>query len=65
MFVLEPIAKPSHTDASVLCKVLFFFFCEGAPQLMLRTHHSLKAYCATPVMKMKMSSFQVLQVMEH
>jgi hypothetical protein len=25
-----------------------FFFCgEGPPQLMLRTHHSLKAYCAT------------------
>jgi hypothetical protein len=34
------------------------FFCgEGAPQLMLRTHRSLKAYCATPVTKMKMSSF--------
>jgi hypothetical protein len=36
------------------------FFCgEGAPQLMLWTHRSLKAYCATPVMKMKMrmSSF--------
>jgi hypothetical protein len=35
----------------------FFFFVRGAPQLMLRTHDSLKAYCATPVMKMKMSSF--------
>jgi hypothetical protein len=34
------------------------FFCsEGAPQLMLRTHRSLKAYCATPVMKMKMRRF--------
>jgi hypothetical protein len=45
------------------------FSFEGAPQLMLRTHRSLKAYCATPVMKMKikMSSFfyQVLQLMEH
>jgi hypothetical protein len=31
------------------------FFCgEGAPQLLLRTHRSLKAYCATRVMKMKM-----------
>jgi hypothetical protein len=34
---------------------LLFFFGEGAPQLMLRTHRSLKAYCTTPVMKM--SSF--------
>jgi hypothetical protein len=35
------------------------FFGEEAPQLMLRTHRSLKAYCATPVLKMKMrmSSF--------
>jgi hypothetical protein len=60
-----------HRHSSVLSQCLhivttmkghffFFFFCgEGAPQLMLRTHRSLKAYCVTPVMKMKMrmSSF--------
>jgi hypothetical protein len=37
---------------------------EGAPQLMLRTYRSLKAYCTTPVMKMS-SFWPVLQVMEH
>jgi hypothetical protein len=31
---------------------------------MLRTHHSLKAFCATPVMKLSSSFYQVLQVME-
>jgi hypothetical protein len=32
---------------------MWTFFCgEGAPQQMLRTHRSLKAYCANPVMKM-------------
>jgi hypothetical protein len=42
-----------------LTTFFFLFFGEGTPQLMLRTHRSLKAYCATPVMKMKMgmSSF--------
>jgi hypothetical protein len=33
----------------------FFLRGEGAPQLMLRTHHSLKAFCVTLVMKL--SSF--------
>jgi hypothetical protein len=48
--VLEHYAE--HNISNIL-----FFFCEGVPQLMLRTHRSLKAFCATPVMKMKMSSF--------
>jgi hypothetical protein len=42
-----------------------FFFVRGAPQQMLRTHRSLKAYCATPVMKISSFFYQVLQVMEH
>jgi hypothetical protein len=46
--VILSLPEPQHN-------IFFFFFCEGAPQLMLRTHRSLKAYCATPVMKM--SSF--------
>jgi hypothetical protein len=32
---------------------------------MLRTHRSLKASCATPVMKMSSFFYQVLQIMEH
>jgi hypothetical protein len=32
---------------------------------MLQTHHSLKAYCATPVMKMNSFFYHVLQLMEH
>jgi hypothetical protein len=32
---------------------------------MLRTHRSLKAYCATPVVKMSSFFYQVLQLMEH
>jgi hypothetical protein len=44
-------------------RLLTIFFCgEGAPQLMLRTHRSLKAYCATPVMKMKI---RMSSLMEH
>jgi hypothetical protein len=53
---------PGSSNGSEPCDsqgiFLLSFFCgEGAPQLMLRTHRSLKAYCATPVMKMRMSSF--------
>jgi hypothetical protein len=32
---------------------------------MPRTHRSLKAYCATPVMKMSSFFYQVLQLMVH
>jgi hypothetical protein len=32
---------------------------------MLRTHRSLKASCATPVMKMSSLFYQILQLMEH
>jgi hypothetical protein len=42
-----------------------FFAWWRAPQQMLRTHRSLKASCATPVMKMSSFLYQVLQVMEH
>jgi hypothetical protein len=41
----------------VASREIFLFVCERAPQQKLRTHRSLKAYCATPLMKMKMSSF--------
>jgi hypothetical protein len=60
------VANGSKAVSNV-ATVRFFFCGEGAPQLMLRTHRSLKAYCATPKMKMRMSNFfyQVLQVMEH
>jgi hypothetical protein len=47
------------------CAVFFFLRGEGAPQQMLRTHHSLKVFCATPLMKMSSFFYQVLQVMEH
>jgi hypothetical protein len=47
--------KHLDCDGTLLYTITVFFFGEGAPQLMLRTHRSLKAYCATPVMKM--SSF--------
>jgi hypothetical protein len=46
----------------------FLFFFRRAPQHMLRAHCSLKAYCATLVMKMKrkmISFFSFFQVMEH
>jgi hypothetical protein len=36
-----------------------------APQQILRTHRSLKASCANPVMKMSSFFGQVLQLMEH
>jgi hypothetical protein len=44
-----------------------FFLGRRAPQQKLLTHRSLKAYCATLVMKMKrkMISFFIFQVMEH
>jgi hypothetical protein len=44
------------------------FFFRRAPQQKLRSHRSLKAYCATLVMKMKrkmISFFQFFRVMEH
>jgi hypothetical protein len=46
-------------------RLTFFFAWWRAPQQMLRTHRSLKASCATPVMKMSSFFYQVLQVMEH
>jgi hypothetical protein len=41
-----------------------FFLWWRAPQLMLRTHRSLKAYCATPWWRWAVF-YQVLQLMEH
>jgi hypothetical protein len=60
---------PLKRQVKFLCiclklSVVFFFFCEGAPQQMLRTHRSLKAYCATLWWRWAVF-FQVLQVMEH
>jgi hypothetical protein len=46
-------------------KMCFFLRGEGPPQQMLRTHRSLKAACATPMMKMSSFFYQVLQLMEH
>jgi hypothetical protein len=43
----------------------FFGLSEGAPQLMLLIHHSLKASCANPMMKMSSFFYQALQVMDH
>jgi hypothetical protein len=45
----------------VLKSYLTFFLDEGP------SHHSLKAFCATPMKRIKMSSFfyQFLQLMEH
>jgi hypothetical protein len=48
-----------------LSVVTFFFFAWWrAPQQMLRTHHSLKAFCATLWWRWAIL-YQVLQVMEH
>jgi hypothetical protein len=47
---------------------MYFGLWRRAPQQMLRTHRSLKAYFATLVMKMKrkmISFFSFFQVMEH
>jgi hypothetical protein len=46
---------------------IYFFLWWRAPQQMLRTHRSLKASCATLVMKMKRKIiiFSFLQIMKH
>jgi hypothetical protein len=48
------------------CKIVPFLW-RRAPQQQLRTHRSLKAYCATLVMKMnrKIIIFSLFQFMEH
>jgi hypothetical protein len=60
------VAVSCENVTYMLFPVFFFFLrSEGAPQQMLRTHRSLKAYCATPVMKISSFFYQVLQLMEH
>jgi hypothetical protein len=46
---------------------ILFFLCvvRGAPQLMLRTHRSLKAYCDEDEDEDEQFFYHVLQVMEH
>ena len=45
-FVLSQI-NTIHTDTTCLFKIQFFFLWRRVPQQKLRTHRSLKAYCAT------------------
>jgi hypothetical protein len=59
---------PDLTTHLFAIYMYYFFFSLWwrAPQQMLRTHHSLKAFCATPMMKMSSFFFyQFLQLMEH
>jgi hypothetical protein len=58
--------EQAHTNSENLRRLLEHFVAWWrAPQQMLRTHRSLKASCATPVMKMSSFLYQVLQLMEH
>jgi hypothetical protein len=51
---------------SINAMIFFFFTWWRVPQQMLRTHHSLKAFCATLWRRWRWAVFyQVLQVMEH
>jgi hypothetical protein len=68
MWLLYPKCRPEHLKQKHFRPKtgFFFFFGEGAPQLMLRTHRSLKAYCATLWWRWRWAVFyQVVQVMEH
>jgi hypothetical protein len=63
---LQSVFDAVWNTASLFFFFFFFFFLWRAPQQMLRTHRSLKAYCATLWWRWSWAVFyQVLQVMEH
>jgi hypothetical protein len=56
----------NQLNGNALCRIrVAFFLWWRAPQQMLRTHHSLKAFCATLWWRWAVFFYQVLQVMEH